>query len=97
MTTKSLHTPTGEALAPMGWTGKHAAIRKVLSGGAALVVRDSLLDTWVDDPSDWWTAHGQQVLTDDHEPAETWPITAYFVPSLWRSPDGRVVLMDENC
>jgi hypothetical protein len=81
----------------MGWTGKHSAIRKALSGGAALVVRDSLTDTWIAEPTGWWTDHGSQVLTDDHEPVEPWPTVAYFIPSLWRSPNAKVVLMEENC
>lgn len=81
----------------MGWTGKHAAIRKALSGGAGLVVRATLSDTWVEDPPSWWKAHEAQVVTDDHEPAEPWPASAFYVPSLWRSVDGKVVLMEENC
>jgi hypothetical protein len=81
----------------MGWTGKHSAIRQALSSGAALVVRDSRTDAWIADPSGWWTAHGEQVATADHEPDQPWPAHAYFVPSMWRSSEGRVVLMEENC
>lgn len=92
-----MQAPTGETLARMGWTGKHSAIRKALADGAALVVRDGLNDTWIDDPVAWWSSHGDQVVTDDHTPREPWPEGAYFVPSLWRSPSGKVVAMDEHC
>jgi hypothetical protein len=81
----------------LGWTGKHSAIRKALSSGASLVVRDSVTDTWIDDPLGWWAVHCEQVATADHEPVEPWPADAYFVPSLWRSPERKVVLMEENC
>lgn len=93
----TLRSPSGEELSPRGWTGKHAALRRAFADGAALVVRDTVADTWVDDPQRWWADHGDQVLTDDHDPAEPWPGTAYYVPSFWRSEQGRVVLLQENC
>lgn len=97
VTVKPPLTLKGSVCTPMGWTGKHSAIRKALSNGAALVVRDPLEDTWVGDSAAWWAEHGPQVVTDDHTPAKPWPEFAYFVPTLWRSEDGQVVLMAENC
>lgn len=90
-------TPDGTALSHLGWTGKHSAIRRAVRNGCSLVVRDPLGDAWVEDPDAWWSEHGDQVVTDDHQAAEPWPETAYFVPTFWRSGDTRVVLMEENC
>lgn len=89
--------PDGASLEPIGWTGKHRTLKKLVEAGAAVAVWSDEEDdvVWVVDSVRWWAENGSRVLTADHRPDDADPTDSAFFPSVWRGDAGRVVLFEE--
>jgi hypothetical protein len=94
---ESLTTPDGEVLEPMGWTGKHRSLARLVRTGSAVAVWPDEQDDveWIEDPLRWWSDHASRVLTVDHRPDESGPSDRAYFPSVWRGRHRTVLLLEE--
>lgn len=91
-----LRDPTGEALQQRGGRVTFREVHRLIDGETPVLVRwDGL--SWIGDTAAWWRDHHRQVGTKDHPAVGPWPDREEYVPSVWFSSSGRVVVFDVIC
>lgn len=87
----------GEPLQQRGGKVTFSEVQRLVEGGApAILWRYD--PGWIQDPGRWWQLHHHRIDTEDRPVHDAWPKhEKWFVPSIWFSSGGHVVVFDVDC